>query len=233
MVTIREPARAHHVYPNGGRISGRQASSPKQTTLEYAALVRAFTTRMRRNIGTLVMEYPYARNTYWQITAKDEPLRENREPVAAQADANTPAAEEWAIPTSQREEGTPQQPTSGLEILATTQSQETVMVTENVTDVETTEPAPAEATPAQQPIYALEDMHGEFDIPDADEGLANLANVTVYWPNDPGTVGSAPTSMATNTQTARGNIYKACRCPEHQEIYDNWPARHADLTIAH
>ncbi|EZF78361.1 hypothetical protein H105_00614 [Trichophyton soudanense CBS 452.61] len=131
------------------------------------------------------MEYPYTRNTYWQVTAKDKPLRENRsqskhrrprdpvsnqiiipespcegahdlsgsfpypvEPVAAQADANTPAAEEWATPTSQRE-GTPQQPTSGPEILATAQSQETVMVTENVTDVETTEPAPAEATPAQ------------------------------------------------------------------------------------
>ncbi|OAL68881.1 hypothetical protein A7D00_7136 [Trichophyton violaceum] len=132
------------------------------------------------------MEYPYTRNTYWQVTAKDKPLRENRsqskhrrprdpvsnqiiivtgqpvqrgsrssgnfpypvEPVAAPADANTPAAEEWATPTSQRE-GTSQQPTSGPEILATAQSQETVMVTENVTDVETTEPAPAEATPAQ------------------------------------------------------------------------------------
>lgn len=76
-------------------------------------------------------------------------------------------------------------------------------------------------------------MHGEFDIPDADEWLANLANVTVGWPNDSGTVVSAPTSMATNTQMARGNIYKACRCLEHQEIYDNWPTRHAKLTIAH
>lgn len=68
----------------------------------------------------------------------------------------------------------------------------------------------------------------------ADEWLANLANNTADGsPHDPGTVGSIPTSTATNTRTAQGNIYKSCRCPEHQEIYSNWPTRDAELRIAH
>jgi hypothetical protein len=38
--------------------------------------------------------------------------------------------------------------------------------------------------------------------------------------------------MATDTRTALGKIYKGCKCPEHQEIYSNWPTRDAELVIA-
>ncbi|KAF4222379.1 hypothetical protein CNMCM5878_005661 [Aspergillus fumigatiaffinis] len=72
------------------------------------------------------------------------------------------------------------------------------------------------------------------DHHDADEWLANLDNnATEEGPHDPQTTGSVPTSMATNTRTAQGNIYKACHCPGHQEIYSNWPTRDAELRIAH
>jgi len=43
---------------------------------------------------------------------------------------------------------------------------------------------------------------------------------------------SPPTSMATDTRTALGKIYKGCRCPSHQEIYSDWPTHNAELTIA-
>ncbi|EJP61115.1 pol-like protein [Beauveria bassiana ARSEF 2860] len=40
------------------------------------------------------------------------------------------------------------------------------------------------------------------------------------------------TSVVTDTRTAQGQIYKACTCAEHQEIYSNWPTHNAELTIA-
>ena len=43
---------------------------------------------------------------------------------------------------------------------------------------------------------------------------------------------SPPTSLATDTRTAQGAIYKSCTCPEHQEVYSNWPTRDAELKIA-
>jgi hypothetical protein len=43
---------------------------------------------------------------------------------------------------------------------------------------------------------------------------------------------SPPTSMATDTCTAIGKIYKGCRCPPHQEIYSDWPTQDAELTIS-
>lgn len=46
------------------------------------------------------------------------------------------------------------------------------------------------------------------------------------------TVGSPLTSLATDTRTAKGTVYKGCKCPSHQEIYNTWPLRNAELTIA-
>ncbi len=43
---------------------------------------------------------------------------------------------------------------------------------------------------------------------------------------------SPPTSMATDTRTALGKIYRGCKYPSHQEIYSDWPTHDAELTIA-
>lgn len=45
-------------------------------------------------------------------------------------------------------------------------------------------------------------------------------------------VPSPPISMAIDTRTAQGMIYKGCKCPPHREIYSDRPARNAKLTIA-
>jgi hypothetical protein len=43
---------------------------------------------------------------------------------------------------------------------------------------------------------------------------------------------SPPTSMATDTRTARRNFWRGCTCPSHQAIYNDWPTQNAELTIS-
>jgi hypothetical protein len=148
--------------------------------------------------------------------------------MTAQARADTLAAGECIAPAPQQEP-TSQQP-------ATEQSQEIGLAADDVPSTDTVETALAEIASTQQPLYSVEPLLEEFDfdMTDADEWLANLDNnAAEEGPHDPQTTGSIPTSMATNTRTAQGNIYKACHCPGHQEIYSNWPTRDAELRIAH
>lgn len=157
----------------------------------------------------------------------------SREPVDTQAHPATPAAEDWATPASQQAP-TPQQPTTNPQLLSTEQPQETGLTAANIPPADTFEFVLDDATSIQQSLYPLEPIQGEFDMTDADEWLANLeSDNAVDRPHDPGTIGSIPTSMATNTRTGPGGLYKACRCPEHQEIYNTWPTEDAELTIAH
>jgi hypothetical protein len=41
-----------------------------------------------------------------------------------------------------------------------------------------------------------------------------------------------PTTMVTETHTAQGGVYKGCKCPDHQEIYSNWPTGNAELVVS-
>ena len=71
-------------------------------------------------------------------------------------------------------------------------------------------------------------------LQEADLWLDNLANDSANaWLQAPEEdEPSPPTSMATDTRTAHGTIYKGCRCPEHQDIYNSWPTHNAELRIA-
>ncbi|EDN04471.1 predicted protein [Histoplasma mississippiense (nom. inval.)] len=206
----------------------------------------------RKELGR-VEQAKQVRNSYWQVPPKDEPLENNnsrkrprharsptpneiitivspREALPDHTDTTQEppqAQEDRATPAPQHE---PQQPEIYPQLLATEEPQETGPAVGVNPNMETVETIPAEAAP----IYPLETIHGEFNITEADEWLASLANnVAEDWIHDPGTVDTVPTSMATNTRTAQGHIYKACKCPEHQEIYSSWPAQDAELTIAH
>ncbi|KAH7117323.1 hypothetical protein EDB81DRAFT_915985 [Dactylonectria macrodidyma] len=88
--------------------------------------------------------------------------------------------------------------------------------------------------PIQPPVNSLEEIHEEFDLHEADAWLAGLTDdYNEDWLRDTvETDRSPPTSMATETRTDQGNIYKACRCPSHQDVYSNWPTQDAELTIA-
>lgn len=40
------------------------------------------------------------------------------------------------------------------------------------------------------------------------------------------------TTMATDTYTAQGAVYKGCKCPEQQDLYSNWPTGNAELVVS-
>ncbi|KAI1907460.1 hypothetical protein LOZ65_006765 [Ophidiomyces ophidiicola] len=53
-------------------------------------------------------------------------------------------------------------------------------------------------------LLPLKPITAEFDMADADEWLADLENFVDDWPNNPGTMGSDPTSAATNPVRLEG-----------------------------
>lgn len=68
---------------------------------------------------------------------------------------------------------------------------------------------------------------------EADTWLEDMVNNNNDWLHDLAEVEPSPlTSMATDTCTALGKIYKGCKCPSHQGIYSGWPTQDADLIIA-
>lgn len=81
--------------------------------------------------------------------------------------------------------------------------------------------------------HHMEDLE-EAALQDADAWLQEMANNNDNeWPFHLTPDEASPiTSMATDTRTARGTIFKGCRCTSHQDLYSDWPMRDAELTIA-
>jgi hypothetical protein len=88
----------------------------------------------------------------------------------------------------------------------------------------------------QPTTYPLDGISGldEAAMQDADAWLQSMANHNYNeWPFGVTETEPSPiTSLATDTRTAQGQLYKGCKCPEHQEIYNDWPVQDAELTIA-
>jgi hypothetical protein len=83
--------------------------------------------------------------------------------------------------------------------------------------------------------YPLEGIEGELTTFDADIWLDNIFNGEDS-EQIAGVVDVEPsplTSMATDPQTTREKIFKGCKCPSHQDIYNDWPTQDAELTIRH
>lgn len=87
------------------------------------------------------------------------------------------------------------------------------------------------------PTYPSDGLDGDEEaaMQDADAWLQTMAvDNDGNRLNDPANNEPSPiTSIATDTRTAQGQIFKACKCPEHQNIYSAWPTHNAELTIAH
>jgi hypothetical protein len=86
----------------------------------------------------------------------------------------------------------------------------------------------------QLPTHQIDETEGLLTLQETDDWLDNMfGNNDNEWPYNTAEVEpSPPTSMATDTRTALGRVYKGCRCPSHQEIYNDWPRHNAELTIA-
>lgn len=155
------------------------------------------------------------------------------ENVETRASVDRSVTEDWATPATQREP-LQQQSIINPQTLVVDQLSTNSQAAGDILDTQAIEMMPTNTALPQQSLYPLDGIEGEFNMDDADAWLANLAtNDANDWLHDTvETTGSPPTSLATDTRTAQGNIWKGCRCPSHQEIYRDWPARDAELTIA-
>lgn len=135
------------------------------------------------------------------------------EAVTTRTSAVLSDVEEWATPETQQETTQPE-PGTNLQLSDT----EIFPSTQHFDD--------------DQPQSF--EIDGAFTMQDANDWLANLTsdNANDWLNNTVETAISPPTSFATDIRITPGNIYKGCRCPSHQEIYNNWPTHNAELRIA-
>jgi hypothetical protein len=186
------------------------------------------------------------RNIYWHVPVK-ETARRSREPNAHIASAGQErqrdrTADHATILTSQQ---------AGIEVMVTqhgdtqpnelsTEQQvavaESAATAEPVVAAESSQLAlAAHNSLAETAIYPIGEIDEEISLGDAEMWLDNLDidddNDPDWLCNVPETGPSPLTSMATETRTASG-IFKGCKCPSHQDIYENWPKRNANLTIS-
>jgi hypothetical protein len=130
--------------------------------------------------------------------------------------------EDWATPAMEQEPTQQLQSAIDPQILAT---EESFSFTQALED--------SQPQPSVYPLDGIDGVDGAFATQDADAWLDNMIDNGSRWINNTAEVApSPPTSMATDTHTALGKIYKACRCLSHQEIYSEWPTYNAELTIA-
>jgi hypothetical protein len=130
-----------------------------------------------------------------------------------------PLREEWATLAMQQE---PEQ------------SQSNPPIDPQVTQETTVNEEPAEVYPPLPIGPPMNAPGSTVEAQNADEWLDNIFNggEDEWLPDTPPAEPSLLTSEATPPDTAGARIFRGCRCPEHQHIYDSWPLRDADLTIA-
>lgn len=141
------------------------------------------------------------------------------EAVSTRESVASSVEEDWATPAMEQEPTQQLQSVIDPQILAT---DEPFSFTQALED---SQPQPS--------VYPLDGIDGTLAVQDADAWLDNMINNDNDWIHNTAEVApSPPTSMATDTRTALGAIYRGCKCPTHQEIYSKWPTHNAKLTIA-
>lgn len=175
---------------------------------------------IRNTNGTQEVRIPATTTPAQTTTQRPEETTEPTVPGATRASVALSIEEDWATPAMQQEPTQQLSPLIDPRILATEESSPHTQVMED------SQPLPS--------LYPLEGIEGTFGTQDADTWLDNLANDNdsewIY--NTAEDAPSPPTSMVTDTHTALGKIFKGCKCPSHQQIYNDWPTDNAELTIA-
>lgn len=226
------PSKEHDTPPrtdtNTRSAESTQESRPITTRTAPIRRTRPATRRITSLIEDTIPEEP---DTLENTETQQEPTPrslEPREPEPQEPQETTtirassvPRTEDWATPEDSQE--LPQTIPIDPQILPTPEN-----------------PLPTDPLEEEQPQqfeYPPIDIGGDDpDIMDADTWLNDLAgDIDPQWlqpveGHQPAS--SPPTSLATDPRTANGTIFKACKCPEHQDIYHDWPIRNAKLTIA-
>ena len=128
--------------------------------------------------------------------------------------------EDWATPAMQQEKTQQLNPPIDPQILTT---QVPFSFTQTLEDSQ-----------PNSSLYPLNGIDGAFATQDADTWLDNMINNNdnEWMRNTTEVAPSPPTSMATDSRIARGDIWRGCTCQSHQAIYNDWPSKNAELTIA-
>lgn len=93
----------------------------------------------------------------------------------------------------------------------------------------------AASPPAQSSYPVGEDECAAMQ--EADAWLESLVNsndddMSEWVQNQEVDEASPPTTMVTDAHTVQGAVYKGCKCPDHQEIYSDWPTGNAELAVS-
>ena len=82
--------------------------------------------------------------------------------------------------------------------------------------------------------YPTDVLEGISATRNADTWLDNMFNGddNEWLPRETNDIPSPDTSAASEPEAVGGKIFKGCKCPNHQQIYNNWPTQDAELTIA-
>jgi hypothetical protein len=143
------------------------------------------------------------------------------EAITTQTPENPTVGEEWTTPATQQE---PTQRQLDLPIdPRLRQTEEAFPLVQAFQD-----------NPPQLSTEPINVPNEAFEMQDADDWLDNMFNDNdnVWIPDTAHAESSPLTSMATEPHTAVGRIFKGCKCTAHQHIYDDWPTRDVELTIA-
>ena len=202
--------------------------TPAQTTIpriEEAARASVAQVQREARLSTRRTPHPPMQTAPASATTLTEIVSATQvtvETTIVPAVAAVPAEEEWTTPatqqdpTAQPEPGSlidpglrnADEPFSSIQLLEDDQPQ----VSEYPTDV----------------------LAGMSATRDADAWLDNMFNGedNEWLPMETNEMPSPITSAASEPDVVGGKIFKGCKCPEHQQIYDDWPTQDAELTIA-
>lgn len=141
--------------------------------------------------------------------------------ITAQTSEIPTVEEEWTTPATQQEP---------------TQQQLDLPIDPRLRQTEEAFPLvqASQDNPPQQSTQPMNVPDGACEMQDAEAWLDNMFNDNDNgWIPDTAHAESSPlTSMATGSHTAAGRIFQGCKCPAHQHMYDDWPTRDVELTIA-
>lgn len=197
-------------------------SGPSQTTATQTT-----TQVLEQSITTVTMpaERELSSSSSPIVNHLTEPAQEasqtSAEEIIAGAPHSTHVEEDWATPATQQD-AVPQAPDSMIDPrLGTTE-----------------EPLPpgqvSEDRQAQPSMYPVEGIEGDLAMQETDTWLNEIFNDddNTWMPAIAHDDSSLATSIANEPHSESGKIFKGCKCPEHQHIYDDWPTHDAELTIA-
>jgi hypothetical protein len=139
-----------------------------------------------------------------------------------QASENSSSTEGDTTPATQQEPGQQESnPPIDLRIIQTDASTRVIGATEDY--------------PPQLSTHTLNAREDASETQNADlrlDDMSNNDNDNASTPDVEYVDASPPTSIASEPHTPVRRIYRSCRCPTHQHIYDDWPTGDAELTIA-